>query len=144
MPYMEIASLIGGALSGFIFKMMAQHAADRQAQFEMWIKTVQAADASADAAAKRVPNDKAGNWVRRIIVISILFGVILAPFVLAVIGKPVIVQIDLPVKEHLFGLWATGGKTKFYQLPSYLLVPEIRSALLIILGYYFGTANAKR
>lgn len=144
MPYMEIASLVGGALSGFIFKMMAQQAADRQAQFEMWIKTVQASDASQDLAAKRTPNDKAGNWIRRVIVLSILFGVILAPFVLAIMGLPVIVEIDLPVKQHLFGLWSSGGKTQFYELKSYLLVPEIRQALLMILGYYFGNSSAKR
>lgn len=141
---MEIASLVGGALSGFIFKMMAQQAADRQAQFEMWIKTVQASDASQDLAAKRTPNDKAGNWIRRVIVLSILFGVILAPFVLAIMGLPVIVEIDLPVKQHLFGLWSSGGKTQFYELKSYLLVPEIRQALLMILGYYFGNSSAKR
>jgi hypothetical protein len=141
---MEILSLVGGALSGFLFKMMAQRAADKQAQFEMWIKAVKANTEAADAAAKRVPNDKAGNWIRRVIVVSILFGVILAPFVLALMGKPVIVQIDLPVKEHLFGLISTGGKTRFYELGSYLLVPEIRQALLIILGYYFGNASAKR
>jgi hypothetical protein len=141
---MEIASLLGGAISGFIFKMMAQKAADAQAQFEMFIKTIQAKDASADLAAKRVPNDKAGNWIRRVIVLSILFGVILAPFVLAIMGLPVIVQIDMPVKQHLFGLYSTGGKTAFYELKSYLLVPEIRQALLVILGYYFGNGSAKR
>lgn len=144
MPYMEIASLLGGALSGFIFRMMAQKAKDRQEQFEMWIKAVKAKDDSADLAVKRTPNDKAGNWIRRLIVISILFGVILAPFVLALMGKPVIVEVDIPVKEHLFGLFSTGGKTKFYELQSYLLVPEIRQALLIILGYYFGNSSAKR
>jgi hypothetical protein len=141
---MEIASLLGGAVSGFIFKMMAQHAADRQAQFEMWMKQIQAQDASQDAAVKRTPNDKAGNWIRRVIVLSILFGVILAPFVLAVMGLPVIVEIDNPVKQHLFGLWSTGGTTAFYELKSYLLVPEMRQALLMILGYYFGNGSAKR
>jgi hypothetical protein len=141
---MEIASLLGGALSGFVFKMMAQKAADEQAKFSMWINAIKANTEAADAAVKRVPNDKAGNWIRRVIVLSILFGVILAPFVLALMGKPVIVEVDLPVKQHLFGLWSTGGKTQFYELGSYLLVPEIRQALLIVLGYYFGNSSAKR
>lgn len=144
MPYMEIASLLGGALSGFIFKMMAQKLADEQARFEMFIKTIQAKDASNDAAVKRVPNDKAGNWIRRLIVIAILFGVILAPFVLALMDKPLTVEIETPVKQHLFGLFSTGGKTLFYELHSYLLIPELRSALLAILGFYFGNASAKR
>jgi hypothetical protein len=143
MPYMEILSLVGGALSGFIMKMMAQAAADKAAQFEMFIKTIQAADASADLAVKRVPNDKAGNWIRRIIVISILFGVILAPFILALMGKPVIVEVQEPVKQFL-GFIAYGGKTKFYEMGGYLLIPEVRQSLLAIIGFYFGQSSAKR
>lgn len=144
MPYMELASLLGGALSGFIFKMMAQKAANAQAQFEMFIKTIQAKDASADAAVKRVPNNKAGQWIRRFIVVSIMFGVILAPLLLVSFDKPIAVEIQTPVKEHLFGLWSTGGKTVFYELKSYLLIPELRTALLAIIGFYFGQSSAKQ
>lgn len=143
MPYMEIASLIGGALSGFIFKMMAQNAADRQAQFTMMLQSIKAQDDSADAAAKRVPNDKAGNWIRRVIVLAILFGVILAPFILTLINKSTIVEVSSPT-HSLFGIFTWGGKTRFFELKGYLLVPEIRSALLIILGFYFGQSTAKR
>jgi len=141
---MEVMTLLGGALSGFIFKMMAQNAADKQAQFEMWMKGIKAIDESADSAAKRVPNDEAGNWIRRLIVISILFGVILAPFVLSIMGKSTIVEIDQPVKQWLFGLFSTGGKAKFYELFGYLLSPEIRNSLLAVIGYYFGQASARR
>jgi hypothetical protein len=143
MPYMEILSLLGGGLAGFIFRMMAQNAADKQAQFEMLIKTIKAQDESADSAAKRTPNDKAGNWIRRVIVLSILFGVVLAPFILAVAGKPIIVEVSTPVKTW-FGILPTGGKTKFYELGSYLLVPEVRQSLMAIIGYYFGQSAAKR
>ena len=38
-------------------------------------------DTSADAAAARV--DAFGAWTRRIIVLTVLFGVIIAPFILA-------------------------------------------------------------
>lgn len=143
MGYAEIFSLVGGALSGFIFKMMAQKAADTQAQFEMFIKTIQAKDNSADLAAKRVPNDKAGNWVRRIIVLSVLFGVILAPFILAIIDRSLVVEVQTPVKSFL-GVFEFGGKTKFYEISGYLLSIEIRQALLAIIGFYFGNASAKR
>lgn len=145
MPFTpELLSLIGGAAAGFIFKMMAQQAADRQAQFEMWMKSVQTKDASADAAVKRVPNDKAGNWIRRVIVLSTLFGVILAPFVLAMINKPVTVEVETPVRTWLFGLFQSGGKPLFYQINSYLMVAEVRQALMAIVGFYFGNASAKR
>jgi len=141
---MEVFTLLGGAASGFIFKMLAQQAADRQAQHEMWMKSIKVIDESADAAAKRVPNDAAGNWIRRLIVISVLFGVILAPFVLSLIGKPTIVEINIPVKSWLFGLFSSGGGVRFYEFFGYLISPEIRNSLLAIIGYYFGQASAKR
>lgn len=140
---LEIFTMLGGAVTGFIFKFMAERAKERQAQFEMFIKTIQAKDDSADRAATREKGE-AGRWVRRLIVMSVLFGVILAPFVLALMDKPVIVQVDTPIKEHFFGLWSTGGKTAFYQLHSYLLVPEVRQALTAIIGYYFGNASASK
>jgi hypothetical protein len=143
MPYMELASLFGGALSGFIFKFMAQKLANQQAQFEMFIKAIQAKDDSADKAAKR-DKSASGQWTRRLIVMAILFGVILAPFVLALIDKPIAVEIQTPVKDHLFGLWSTGGKTVFYELRSFLIIPELRAALLAIIGFYFGQGAAKQ
>jgi hypothetical protein len=143
MPYAELISLFGGALAGFIFKFMAQRAADRQAQFEMFIKTIQEKDTSADKAAAR-SNDAAGQWARRLIVISILFGVILAPFIMTLIGKPISVEVQTPVKEYIFGLFSTGGKTVYYELQSYLLIPEVRQALMAIVGFYFGQGAAKK
>jgi hypothetical protein len=143
MPYAELLSLFTGALAGFVFKFMAQRAADRQAQFEMFIKTIQEKDVSADKAAAR-SNDAAGQWARRLIVIAILFGVILAPFIMTLIGKPVSVEVQTPVKEHLFGLFSTGGKTVYYELQSYLLIPEVRQALMAIVGFYFGQGAAKK
>ena len=141
---MEIFTLLGGALSGFIFKMLAQQAADRAEQHKMWMESIKTKDESANSAAKRVPNDGPGNWIRRVIVISILFGVILAPFILSIIGKSTIVEIDYPVKPWLFGLFSTGGNTRFYELFGYLLSPEIRNSLLAVIGYYFGQASARR
>jgi hypothetical protein len=140
----ELMSMAGGAVAGFALKFMAQAAADRQAQFERWIQTVKTLDDSANQAVQRVPNDTNGNWVRRIIVLAVLFGVILGPFILALLGKPVTVEIDTPVKTWLLGLLSTGGHAVFYEVPSYLLVPEIRQALLCIIAFYFGQAAAKR
>lgn len=143
MPYMEIASLVGGAVSGFVFKMMAQAAADRMEQFKMLVELNKQKEEAHNAAVQRVPNDKAGNWIRRVIVLSILFGVILAPFLLALLHEPVVVEVQTPVKTFL-GMFSYGGKTIFYEMKGYLLIPEIRQALLAIIGFYFGTASAKR
>jgi len=138
---LEVFTLIGGSAMGFLFKFMAERAKDRQQQFEMMIKTLQAKDDSADRAASRDKTD-GGRWIRRLIVMAVLFGVILAPFILAIIGKPVIVEIETPTREWLFGIIKTGGVTKFYELGSYLLIPELRASLMAIIGFYFGNASA--
>ena len=57
----------------------------------MLMKEKEAADISADKAVERVSVD-AGKWVRRIIVISVLFGVILAPFVITFFNHPIVVE----------------------------------------------------
>ena len=138
----EVISLVAGGAAGFIFKMMAQNAADRQQTTELLIKRQQAADESSDKAVQRAPG-KAGEWTRRLIIIAILFGVILAPFVLSLLGKPVVVEVQTAVKSFL-GIFNWGGNTRFYELSSYILIPEMRTALLAIIGFYFGNSAAKR
>ena len=98
---------------------------------------------SADAAAKRVPVD-AGKWVRRVIVVCVLFGAILAPFILSVLGLSTIVQVDTTGDEFLFGLFGGGTGTEFVELPAYLLIPEVMQTLTAIVGFYFGNAAAAR
>lgn len=137
----EILSMVGGAFTGFLFKYMAQAQADRQQQFDNLVKAQQVDDDSADRAAQRANSDS-GNWIRRIIVLTILFGVITAPFILALMNKPVAVQVDTPIRT-LFGI-QYGGHPKFYQLSSYLIIPEVRQALLALIGFYFGQSTAKR
>ena len=139
----EIISLFGGAITGFIFKYLANRAEERAQQVELLIKAQKGADQSSDAAAKRVPID-IGKFVRRTIVISVLFGVILGPFILALLDKPVIVSEATPVKTWFFGLFESGGNVKFYELWGYLIIPEVRQALMAIIGFYFGNSSAKR
>ncbi len=140
---MEIASLVGGAASGFLMKAWAIAQENRQKQFEMFIGAIKAKDDSMDKAVQRVPNDKAGNWIRRTIVIAILFGVILAPFVLAILDKPMVVEVETPVKDWFFGLFSSGGKRVFYYINAYLLSAEMRSSLIALVAFYFGQGAAK-
>ena len=102
-----------------------------------------AQDDSADRAVKRVPVD-VGKWVRRVIVVAVLFGVVLAPFLLSLLGQSTIVQVDTENPTYLFGLFGGGSEISFVELPSYLLVPELINALSAIIGFYFGNAAAAR
>lgn len=137
----ELITLAGGSVVGFFFRYMAERAKDRQQQFEMLMHKEQLMEESRKAASQRETDDS-GKFVRRIIVIAVLFGVILAPFALAVMGKTTIVQLDEQIPEYLFGLFGGGTRTKLVELPSYLLIPEVRQSLMAIIGYYFGSATA--
>lgn len=133
--------MAGGGIMGFIFRYSAERAKEKQLQFEMLMQKEKVAEDSRNAAVQRESSDT-GKLVRRVIVVLVLFGVILAPFILALLGKSTIVEINEENASFLFGLFGGGTETKFVELPSYLLVPEVRQALMAIIGYYFGSATA--
>ena len=138
----EIMTMAGGSLVGFFFKLVAKRAENEQKRFEMFMKEKGFADASSDKAIARVGVD-AGKWVRRLIVVSVLFGVILAPFVVTFFNHPIVVE-ELVTKKILWGLLGTRTEPVFIEIEGYLLVPEIRQALTAIIGFYFGQATVKR
>lgn len=138
----EIMTMFGGSVVGFFFKLVAKRAENEQKRFEMLMQEKKEADISADKAVKRVTVE-AGKWVRRLIVISVLFGVILAPFVITFFNHPIVVE-ELVTKKILWGLLGTKTEPVFVEVNGYLLVPEIRQALTAIIGFYFGQATVKR
>ena len=133
--------MIGGTVVGFIFRYMAERAKERHEIYKRAIGWKKAMDDSADKAAKRVPID-AGKWVRRAIVASVLFAVILAPFLLSVMGFSTIVEVETQSPEFLFGLFGGGTEIFFVELKGYLMVTEVRQSLTAIMGFYFGNASA--
>jgi len=138
----EIMTMAGGSIIGFFFKLVAKRAENEQKRFEMFMKEKEMADQSADKAAQRVSVD-AGKWVRRLIVVSVLFGVILAPFVVTFFQHPIVVE-EIVTKKILWGLLGTKTEPVFVEIEGYLMVPEIRQALTAIIGFYFGQATVKR
>ena len=132
----------GGALVGLFFKLVAKRAENEQKRFEMIMTEKNFIEESANNAVKRVPIE-AGKWVRRLIVVSVLFGVILAPFVVTFMNHPIVVE-EIITRKILWGLLGTRTESVFIEIEGYLLVPEIRQALTAIIGFYFGQATVKR
>jgi hypothetical protein len=137
----ELITLIGGGLTGFIFRYMAERAKERAELWKYALDMKKAEDDSADRAVERVPVD-VGKWVRRLIVIFILFGVIAAPFVLALLGLPTIVQVETENPEWFFGLFGGGTEVLFVELKGFMIMPEVRQTLTALVGFYFGNATA--
>ena len=137
----ELITMAAGGLTGFIFRYMAERAKERAELWKFAINQKKAEDDSADKAAKRVPVD-VGKWVRRAIVVCILFGVVLAHFILSLLGQSTIVEVETTGDEWLWGLFGGGSETIFVELEGYLMVPEVRQTLSAIVGFYFGNASA--
>jgi hypothetical protein len=107
----------------------------QQANVDNLIKAQKSADESADAAAKRTGDG--GAIVRRIIVVTVLFGVIIAPFILAHSNEGVTVANE-------YSKWFGFIKGTSYQtLHGYVILPEIRQTVLAIVGFYFGSSSVK-
>jgi len=138
---LELITMIGGTVVGFIFRYMAERAKERHEIYKRAVGWKKAEDASADKAAKRVPID-VGKWVRRAIVACILFAVVLAPFLLSILGYSTIVEVETQKPDWLFGLFGGGTEVLFVELKGYLMVPEVRQTLTAIVGFYFGNASA--
>ena len=138
----EILTMAGGSLVGFFFKLVAKRAENEQKRFEMIMKDKHFVEESTNNAVKRVPIE-AGKWVRRLIVVSVLFGVILAPFITTFMNHPIVVE-EMITRKILWGLLGTRTEPVFIEIEGYLLVPEIRQALTAIIGFYFGQATVKR
>jgi hypothetical protein len=132
----ELLAMLGGGASGFIFKLIGTLVQNQAAVTEGLIKKQKASDKSADAAAARV--DAFGAWTRRIIVFTVLFGVIIAPFILAHSEEGVTVATD-------YSKWFGFSKGTTYEtLHGYIILPEIKTAIISIISFYFGSAAVSK
>ena len=77
------------------------------------------------------------------IVVSILFGVIAAPFILSILGYSTVVEVETENPTWLFGLFGGGTDNYFVRVDGYLMIPEVRQTLTAIVGFYFGSSVVK-
>lgn len=122
-------------MSGFVMKLIAAQTEAQSRSFEMLLQKQTAADNSADKASAR-----GGVWIRRIFVFFVLFAVIVAPFILALTSTPITVE-----KEGLGGIFSFlgFGAGGWESLQGFVLLPEVRQAMLAIVGFYFGSSQVR-
>jgi hypothetical protein len=139
----EFMSLVGSSLVGFLFRSNAERRKEQAEVFNRIIDANKASNESYDSATDRV-SISAGKWVRRGIVISILFGTILAPFLLPFFEVPTVVEIVETRRQwwDIFGLAGTFTTTTLEPVDGYLMIKENRQILISIVGFYFGNAVA--
>ena len=137
----ELISMLGGAFTGFLFRYLAQKSADQKELFKQLIEANKLTTENQDKAVQRVSVD-AGKFVRRIIVLTVLFGAFAAPFILPFFGIPTFVEVDVQSPEVLFGFIPQTAKKAFVEINGFFWTSENRQVLLSIVGFYFGSAAA--
>ena len=129
----ELIAMLGGGVSGFVMKLVGAQMENQARQFERMINKQQGADASADAAAKR----EGGVLVRRFLVISTVFAIIVAPFVFAW------TDVGVSVGRETNGFLGLFKGFKWDTIQGFVILPEIRQTALAIVGFYFGSSQIK-
>ena len=139
----EFISLIGSSLVGFLFRSNAERRKEPTEIFNRIMEANKATNDNQNAAVERV-SITAGKWVRRGIVLAILFGTILAPFILPFFQIPTVIEIEETRRQwwDIFGLAGTFTTTTIEPIDGYLLIKENRQILISIVGFYFGNAVA--
>ncbi len=131
---MEILSMMGGGLAGFVFRFMAMQAEGQLELTKSLIQKQAVADDSADRAAQR------GSHIgRRVLVFTVLFTLAVAPFIGALIGIPTFVESEQAPWDFL-GLFSGGWS----ELKGIVVLPELRAALLAAVGFYLGGSTIAR
>ncbi len=125
--------MLGGGVSGFVMKLVGAQMENQARQFERMIGKQQGADASADAAAKR----EGGVLVRRFLVVSTVFAIIVAPFVFAW------TDVGVSVGRETNGFLGLFKGVKWDTIQGFVILPEIRQTALAIVGFYFGSSQIK-
>ena len=132
---LELISMGISATVGFIFKLIANQQAHKQAQWDYMMKKGEQEESSRESA-RKLQNPSAA-FIRRFIVItmmSILAFIVVAPALDPTLVTNVITEVEKPT---FFGFG--GGKEVVVTVISGILYDEtIRSILASIIGYYFG------
>mgnify|MGYP003657508924 FL=1 len=137
----ELISLFGGALTGFIFRIVAAKAEENRARFDRMMKAIDKRDDSADKASKK--DGDVGKIIRQFIVVSVIFSIVISPFVMAILGIPTYLEVDYTTGTSFLGLIGSETANKaFVEISGNLITSEIRECLIAVTGFYFGSAAA--
>ena len=137
----ELISLMGGAATGFIFRLIAAKSEEGRNRFNRMMNAIDKSDESADKALKR--DGDVGKIVRQFIVVSVIFSIVISPFVMAILGIPTYLEVDYNNGGSFLGLVGEDVSSKaFVEISGNLITSEIRQCLIAITGFYFGSASA--
>lgn len=136
----EIWTMLGSSITGFVMKFWASHREDRAEQERMKLERMGAVESSLVAAREYVsPNV---NWIRRFIVVAILS--MLGFIVIAGVFVPTNVPVITEGLSIMFGIVSFPDTTEFIRLEGLVAYDWLKHAILAIISFYFGQGAARK
>ena len=105
--------MLGGGVSGFVMKMIAAQAENQARLFERMIARQTVADESADRASAR-----GGVYMRRVITFSVIFAIVLAPFIFA------FTSVGISVQHETSGFFGFFKSLKWDTVQGFVILPR--------------------
>ncbi len=136
-PAEMITGLISSSLGAFI-TIQAQAQANYANTVEMSLEQQKGNDDSADKAAGR-----GDAWSKHVIVGGIMLTGFVGLIIMAFADIPITYLYESPVKEHLLGLFKSGGKIEQVTSDGFLIPPYVSHSVSAIVFFHFGAGAAK-
>lgn len=135
----EILTMLGGGISGFIFRMMANSSADMYKLLEIQLKDKEQVEKSISSARKFA--NAFVNFTRRFIVIAVF--AMLGFLVVAGVFVPTNILIDV-LPTSILGIIKFGGGVDVITVEGLVAYPWLPAMATSIIGFYFGQGAVKR
>lgn len=138
----EIITFAVSTAIGAWIKLKSKQIEVQKHQADLWAKKAGLVLEDRTRARDFVP--AGGPWVRRIIVVAVLFAVFIAPFVLAAFFPDTPVFYAYAEKGRGFLFLVQGAdRLRFQEMTGYMILPVHTQMAAAISGFYFGGGLAK-
>jgi hypothetical protein len=84
-----------------------------------------------------------GVWVRRFIVVSLVFSFVYFPFFSAWANIPQVVEVKTTIGGYIWGLWPERVIVDFVPVVGFLMQDDTKEMMKAIIFFYFGKSGAK-
>ena len=136
-------TIIGLAV-GSVKSLMEQSIKNNQARWDA-IQKANSAEISAQQEARKM-NDPGVQFTRRLLAILMVCGVVIAPVVYAFIYPYNTVNVPVLRKAGGFIAWIFGDQeaVKYIAMNGMTYVTQFNHAVLLIIGFYFGSGGTRK
>ena len=136
-PGEMITGLVSSSL-GAAITILAQGQANYANTVELALQQQKGNDDSADRAAGR-----GDTWSKHVIVGGVILTGFVGLILMAFFDIQTTYLFESPIKEHLLGLFKTGGKIESITSNGFLIPPYVSHSVSAIVFFHFGAGAAK-